>query len=139
MTLSRTQQVKRLYKNVYGIPLSHTMSDAIELMTEETYIEFYDVLIDKLNLKIDLYFDMEEERDHMKFLTRLQGMMDDYDLTLKEAMEWDAEGFILDIDKNKREKYISSYLSRNKLSDDRLIFYREIFLGKRKDFQLTKN
>ena len=136
MDITRIQKIKVLYKSVYGFPIDPETREIVLLMSDESYIDYYDQLIDKLNLKIDLYLYMEEELNHINFITRIHDMMDEYGISLKTAMEWDAEGFSLE--QKDKNKYISSYLSKNKLSDDRMIFYKDIFLGNRKDLQTYK-
>lgn len=136
--MERIKQIKNLYKNVFGFSLSENMKLAINDMTEDSYIEFYDMLVDKLNFKIDLYLDAEEERDHMIFLNRLKGIMLEYNVSLKVAMYWDSKGFPIDVSESKKDNYITAYLGRNRLSDDRIQYYKEIFLGMRKDFELIK-
>lgn len=136
--MERVKQIRNLYKNVFGFSLSENMKLAINDMTEDSYIEFYDMLVDKLNFKIDLYLDAEEERDHMIFLNRLKGIMFEYNVSLKVAMYWDSKGFPIDVSESKKDNYITAYLGRNRLSDDRIQYYKEIFLGMRKDFELIK-
>jgi hypothetical protein len=135
---SRTQQIKNLYKKVFGFPLSPNVKVIIESMDEDEYIEFYDMLIDKLNLKIDLYLEYEEEKDHMIFLNRLKGIMIEHNISLRTAMYWDSKGFPIEVNENKKDNYITAYLGRNRLSDDRIQYYKEIFLGIRNDFEMIK-
>jgi len=76
------------------------------------------------------------------YKNRIMGMMIDYQLTMREAIERDFEGFGLfwdHLEEDEKETELQIYLLNNGLHQDQMQLYIQLMLEQIDDFVLTKN
>lgn len=68
---------------------------------------------------------------------RLVSMMKDYDISLKEAIEWDMSGFQHHY-KLSYDSHVAHYLNSNGITDkDSILYYLKVLRGKLPDLKLS--
>lgn len=76
------------------------------------------------------------------FNVRLISMMEDYGVSLSEALEWDFEGFHNNIDRSEREGMLEAdfqyYLFQNTVDPQLYQWYTDVFTGKLNDMVLKR-
>ena len=90
-------------------------------------------------------FQMQGEKTEKSlsiFNDRIVTMMKDYQISMRQALEWDFEGFenILQQswEENMLEHDFKYYLWQNGIRDDYWPFYADIFMGRANDMGLKK-
>lgn len=84
----------------------------------------------------------QRSRDPVDILyKRLLDMMNDHDISLREAIEWDMLGFMPYEPKSKiiltPEEEVDYYLHTNYISDENRVFFSGVALGYFPDYGLT--
>ena len=127
-------KVSELYKDIHGYPLKGQLRIMVKSMSEKDLTKFYNELVENLQSRVN---EMEKiaNDNHELFFTRILGMMKDYDISLRTALEWDAEGLELNIF-NARDQVL--YLNANKLSKDMHSYYIGIMSGTESDMVVTR-
>lgn len=136
-------KVSELYKDVHGYPLRGTLRKLLKGMPDETLHSFYEDLITVMQKEADK-IDNTYNDNHDIFKNRILDMMAEYNISLFDAMVWDAEGLGISLsDRGSQNLFnhdrVKLYLEMNKLDDGCIKFYSDILYGVETDKILKRD
>lgn len=133
-------KIADLYRHVYGFKINGIMSDFVSNMDDNTFAQYVEALTEILEVKVKEAMKQQVGDDLMNFSDNIIGMMEDYNISMREAIVWEAENFGVNFnrkDGDLLEKDLYWYLSINNVKGDIADYYVDVLMHRSPDRVLT--
>ena len=129
-------KIADLYRHVYGFKINGIMSEFVSDMDTVTFTQYYEALSEILEVKVKDAMKQQIGDDLADFSGNIIGMMADYDISMREAIVWEAENFGVNFnrkDADLLEKDIYWYLSIHNVKGDIADYYVDVLMHRSPD------